>query len=260
MAKRFTDTTKWKKEFIKGLSAKMKLLWFYILDDCDHAGIWEVDMEVASLRIGELITYEEAVIALGQQITPINKNKWFIRDFIFFQYGELKPTNRMHQSVIAILNKHNIPLTSPLQGAKDMVKDKEQDKDKEQGGLGGEVPRGTIDFTQPDVDGDERVFPVDNKPIRELWAKWKEYRYQEFGMRYPMMGEQADLKRLEGLSPPDIERTILTAMANKWKNLHPEYNRNGHASTSTAKSKHQQHVDSLIAGFAARHGTATDPG
>lgn len=130
MAKRFTDTGKWKKEFIKGLPAKMKLLWFYILDDCDHAGIWEVDMEVASLRIGEPIKYDEALLALGQQIKVIGRNKWFIEDFIFFQYGELSPKNRMHQSVIAILNKYNIPLVSPLEGAKDMDKDKDKDKVK----------------------------------------------------------------------------------------------------------------------------------
>lgn len=132
MAKRFTDTAKWKKEFIKGLSPKMKLLWFYILDDCDHAGIWEVDIEVASLRIGELITYEEAFVALGEKIVPLGKKRWFIEDFIFFQYGELSPKNRMHQSVIAILNKYNIhinkPLGSPLEGAKDIYMDKDKDK------------------------------------------------------------------------------------------------------------------------------------
>ena len=35
MAKRFTDTDKWKKGFIKRLPAKYKLLWLYILDDCN---------------------------------------------------------------------------------------------------------------------------------------------------------------------------------------------------------------------------------
>lgn len=74
MAKRFTDSGKWKKQFIKGLSPKMKLLWFYILDDCDHAGIWEVDLEVASLRIGENITYNEAFVALGPWETK--NNSW----------------------------------------------------------------------------------------------------------------------------------------------------------------------------------------
>jgi hypothetical protein len=136
MAKRFTDTGKWKKDFIKSLPAKMKLLWFYILDDCDHAGIWEVDMEVACIRIGESITYDEAFIALGSRIRPIGKTKWFIEDFIFFQYGELTSTNRMHLSVINILNKYGIqidkPLISPLQGVKDIDKDKDKVMDKEQ--------------------------------------------------------------------------------------------------------------------------------
>lgn len=53
MSKRFTDTEKWKKNFIRGLQGPYKLLWLYLLDDCDHAGIWHVDMEVAQIRIGE---------------------------------------------------------------------------------------------------------------------------------------------------------------------------------------------------------------
>ena len=53
MAKRFTDTEKWKKPFIRGLQGAYKLLWLYICDDCDHAGIWQVDIEVAQIRIGE---------------------------------------------------------------------------------------------------------------------------------------------------------------------------------------------------------------
>ena len=39
MAKRFTDTDKWKKGFIRNLPTKYKLLWLYILDDCNHAGV-----------------------------------------------------------------------------------------------------------------------------------------------------------------------------------------------------------------------------
>lgn len=140
MAKRFTDTEKWKKSFIKGLKPKYKLLWFYILDDCNHAGIWEVDMKVASLRIGCRITLEDAFVHVGSKVTPIGRNKWFINDFVLFQYGELNPKNRLHQSVISILNSYNIPinkgLVSPLEGAKEKDKVKDMDKDKEIGGAG----------------------------------------------------------------------------------------------------------------------------
>ena len=65
MAKRLTDSDKWKKGFIRGLSPKYKLFWLYILDDCTHAGIWETDFEVASIRIGSKITEAEAVTVMA---------------------------------------------------------------------------------------------------------------------------------------------------------------------------------------------------
>ena len=61
MAKRFTDTTKWNKPFIRGMKAPYKLLWIYILDECDHAGIWQVDFEVAEIKIGEKLNKETAL-------------------------------------------------------------------------------------------------------------------------------------------------------------------------------------------------------
>jgi hypothetical protein len=133
MAKRFTDTDKWKKPFVRGLDAKYKLLWFYILDDCDHAGVWIVDLEVAGLRCGFDYNEKETLKTFDGQVRKINGGGyWFVQDFIEFQYGELNPSNRAHNSVLNILKKYKIkPLTSPLQGAKDKVKDKEKDKDKD---------------------------------------------------------------------------------------------------------------------------------
>lgn len=133
MAKRFTDTDKWKKPFVKSLQAPYKLLWFYILDDCDHAGIWQVDEEVAIIRVGGEIDFNTAKKLFAEQIFIFDDGKkWFIQDFIDFQYGCLNPENRVHNSVLTILNKYNIkPLTSSLQGAKDKDKEKDKDKDKE---------------------------------------------------------------------------------------------------------------------------------
>jgi len=133
MAKRFSDTDKWKKPFIRSLQAPYKLFWLYILDDCDHAGIWQVDMEIANIKIGETLNTETALSQFGDKITVFdNGEKWFIKDFIDFQYGELNPKNRVHESVINILNKYKIkPLTSPLQDAMDKDKDKDKYKIKE---------------------------------------------------------------------------------------------------------------------------------
>ena len=109
MAKRMTDTDKWKKGFIRSLPSKYKLFWLYILDDCDHAGVWETDFEVASIRIGSKITEKEAAQLLASQIKIFDGgNKWFIPKFNDFQYGTLNENSRVHQSVIKIIDKYDL--------------------------------------------------------------------------------------------------------------------------------------------------------
>jgi len=128
MAKRFTDTNKWRKGFVRGLQGAYKLLWLYIIDECDHAGIWHVEIDVAELRIGMKISTEDAIKEFDNHIVIFDEgNKWFIPDFIDFQYGTLNPENRAHKSVLNLLEKYKIKgHLRPLQGCKDM--DKEKDK------------------------------------------------------------------------------------------------------------------------------------
>ena len=109
MAKRFTDSDKWKKGFIRGLPPKYKLLWFYILDDCTNAGVWETDFEVASIRIGIKINEKEAINYFAEQIKIFDKGqKWFVPKFIEFQYGVLNANSRPHQSVIKQIERYNL--------------------------------------------------------------------------------------------------------------------------------------------------------
>lgn len=144
MAKRFTDTNKYKKPFIRGLQGAYKLLWDYLYHDCDHAGIWIVDFDIAQIYIGldMLVNKEDALKYFNsdeERIIEFNEGKkWFIPSFIEFQYGELNENNRAHNSVILILKKNNLyknnkGLIRPLQGCKDKDKDKDKDmvKDKD---------------------------------------------------------------------------------------------------------------------------------
>ena len=109
MAKRFTDTDKWKKGFMKSLSTKYKLLWLYIVDDCNHAGVWETDFEVASIRIGSKISENEAIKHFAEHIRIFdNGDKWFIPKFIDFQYGQLNSNSRPHQAVIKLIEKYDL--------------------------------------------------------------------------------------------------------------------------------------------------------
>jgi hypothetical protein len=146
MAKRFTDTNKYKKPFIRGLQGAYKLLWDYLYHDCDHAGIWIVDFEVAQLYLGKdmPVNKTDALKYFNtdeQRIIEVdNGQRWFIPSFIDIQYGELSEVNRAHNSVLNILKTYNLlekikkenkPLPSPLKGAKDKDKDKDMVKDME---------------------------------------------------------------------------------------------------------------------------------
>ena len=131
MAKRMTDTDKWKKRFVRELSPQHKLLWFYILDDCNHAGIWEVDLEVASIRVGFDLSHDNLPSSFGEKVISFdNGDKWFIPEFIDFQYGELNPNSNVHKSVIALLDKYNLEgYLKGSQGVQSTLNNKDKDKD-----------------------------------------------------------------------------------------------------------------------------------
>ena len=117
MAKRFTDTDKWKKGWFKQLNPKQRLFWLYVLDDCSAAGIWDVDLEVAGIRIGEPINSDEAVEVLGKDVVWFDNNeKIFIPKFIDFQYGVLNENSRPHASVIKMLDKYDLYSSGKITG------------------------------------------------------------------------------------------------------------------------------------------------
>ncbi len=126
-----TDTDKWKKRFVRELSPQHKLLWFYILDDCNHAGIWEVDIEVASIRVGFDLSHDNLPSSFGEKVISFdNGDKWFIPEFIDFQYGELNPNSNVHKSVIALLDKYNLEgYLKGSQGVQSTLNNKDKDKD-----------------------------------------------------------------------------------------------------------------------------------
>lgn len=146
MAKRFTDTEKWKKPSFRKKCLKCKCFWFYLLDNCNHSGIWEVDFELASFCIGEELNIEYITESLKDKIVIIdNGKKWFIQDFIVFQYGTLNINCKPHKPVIELLTKYNLiervskGLAKGIEKVKDKDKDKVKDKDKDTIYKGGEL-------------------------------------------------------------------------------------------------------------------------
>ncbi len=145
MAKRFTDSEKWKDPFFEGLTKDLKLAWLYLLDDCDHAGIWQKSIKRLNFSLDTSFTEEDLLKAFKDRISILNSDKWFIHKFVIFQYGIdfIKSKQKAVLSAIKILNENNlikeldngsltlsIPLTNPIDTLMDTDTDTVMDKDK----------------------------------------------------------------------------------------------------------------------------------
>lgn len=129
MPKRFTATEKWIDPWFCSLTPINKLFWIYLLDNCDHAGIWKVNWPLVKFHLWEEKIDPEL---FSGRIIVLSSDKWYIPKFIEFQYGELNETNNTHKSVLKILEKEGVfeGLDSPLAGLQYKGLDKGLDKDK----------------------------------------------------------------------------------------------------------------------------------
>lgn len=138
--KRFTETTKWEDPWFRKLNPTSKLLWQWLLDHCDNAGVVDPDLELASFQIGQPIEAEH-VAELASRFQTLPDGKLHITKFVKFQFGELRTTNRVHLSVARLVRLHGLTVNQsqgdvngiaiPLVSPKDKDKDKRKDKDKE---------------------------------------------------------------------------------------------------------------------------------
>ena len=128
MAKRFMDNSIFEKQWFRELPVRLKIVWFYLINKCNHAGILnDLDVGLLSYQIGDNYTIDEILEAFNDNIEQIGDNKFYLTKFCKFQYGELNPNVKVHKSVIKLLDKHNIELANPLVSVKDKDKDKAKD-------------------------------------------------------------------------------------------------------------------------------------
>jgi hypothetical protein len=170
MAKRMTDSNKWDDPWFQDLPAKYKLFWLYLLDKCDHAGIWEINFKNACFFIGENLEISEVKRIMSGRVNFLNDKYWIIVKFIDFQYGGIKQDN-VGKSIKNILQKHNIldlyePLISPCQGTKAKAKDKAMVKDKDKVLFYGEKS--------------DLAFSVDRKYITDSFCKVYKSGFKEY--------------------------------------------------------------------------------
>jgi hypothetical protein len=142
---RFTDCMKWSDPWFMELAADMKLLWIYLCDTCDNAGVWVVNQRFAEFVVGTKLDWAMALNLLEGRIEAIaHGKKWRLTKFLAFQHPMGLGNSKPHQSVIRLIRSHGFDfsqvnlkpegreyLNSLSDRLSDTTKDKEEDKDKQ---------------------------------------------------------------------------------------------------------------------------------
>jgi hypothetical protein len=202
--KRFTETQKWEDPWFRKLKPEMKLLWIWVLDKCDNAGVVEPDIDLASFQIG--YTYPmDTLSEFNERIVNIDADKWFIPKFIAFQYGKLSPDCKAHNPVFSSLEKHNINATNlQYKGyAKGIntLKDKDKEKDKEK------------DNTKSEK------LPFDSEEFKTAWDNWKQHRI-EIKKKLTPTTTKSQLKNLADMGEVKAIATINHTIKQGWQGLY----------------------------------------
>lgn len=108
--KRFTATEKWDDSWFRKLPPEQKCFWDFICTRCDCAGVWKVDLEAAEFFIGAKLDLHTLTVAFGKRIRILSEGKWWITQFVEFQYGRLSRECKPHLPIFKALEHHGISL------------------------------------------------------------------------------------------------------------------------------------------------------
>lgn len=245
MAKRFTDTEIWNKHWFRKLKPARKEFVRYLFENCDHAGIWDVDIELAEFFIGEEIGDPLTWLPEDFVIIEIKDGeKWFLPKFLKFQYTNgLNSDKPALKSVFKILEQYELLekvneifgddfLKVNYQSTNDKasinnrstiedtsIKDKDKDKDKRKDK---DMKRGEGEKQNP------ITLPWQDDDFKQAWEDWKEYKFKEHKFKFKSnKTEQTALNGLHDKANGDKEaakRIIKKSIENGWKGLFPEDN------------------------------------
>jgi hypothetical protein len=186
MAKRFTDTEKWRDEWWGSLSNDYRMIWLYLVDSCSIAGIWKKDFRGLNFNCNTSVTEEEFLKVFSTRVMD-HGTFFFIPKFIRFQCPKGLNSNKPAiLSIVRELQLNNLTQTvNELFGNdyliikdKDKGKDKDRIKTKEREETKEKHPEIIIDNTEfkyhvtPEVNIEDKLLALDELYLDGQRPKW----------------------------------------------------------------------------------------
>lgn len=128
MSKRFIDVSSLPKAFRK-LDPSLKLTWYYLWNNCDASGVWEIDEDLFEFENG--IDFNIEIIKKSfSQLYDFSEDKILIKDYIRINYSKLKENYNPHKPVFRKIDKNNLKLNASLNQASFKLEDEDEDKEE----------------------------------------------------------------------------------------------------------------------------------
>lgn len=111
MAKRMTETGKWMNPSFRKLPTKIKVLFLYLLDSCDSAGVIHLDFDLISVILNEEFNGADLDDHLSDKFFYLSekKDKIIIKNYIAFQNGDIRSAeSNIAKSIRSTLSSHGI--------------------------------------------------------------------------------------------------------------------------------------------------------
>lgn len=244
MSARLQETGEWSTKFVRGLPGAYKAFWFWLKSNCDHGGVWDIDIDLARLMTGfQEIEQSTAEALFESKILKVcSGDKWLLIDFCEEQFKtrELNSANTYHRGAIRILEKidaFNLEIyflkkqeTKPLNSILEDAKEKEKIKEKE---IDNVIELDNIEIKKEKISSKNFV-----TPFVEAFREFKEMRQRK---RAPLTPRAADLIHMElkKIAGEDDELKILIlqqSIKNSWSDVYPLKVKDIH-SASVSKSE-----------------------
>jgi len=191
--KRFIDSEIWKTAWFRKLSPAQKSCYFYMISNCDHAGIFEVDIETVEFFIGDEVGDPHKFLADNFAIVKINESKWFLIDFLRLQYP--RGLNSEKPAIVSVKNRLgelNLSTMIAERFGNDylIIKDKRKDKREDQ----------DEDKKEEEVQEENKDKTGTSSELTETLPKNVSLNEEEFEKLKKMVGEKKCAELIEKLS------------------------------------------------------------
>jgi len=212
MPKRFTETQKWDDPWFRALSPDAKLLWFWIVDKCDSAGIIEPDFALCEFQTGIKKAIEK-LPELESRIGTLNNGKLIVIKFVEFQQGKLSHDCKAHKPIFDSLKRNGmIDENGEIKGCSKGIHTLWKGYPYPTG-KGKEIGKGN---SKEEVQ--EEDLPFDSADFATFWQNWNQHLTEKKKPLKPTARKQ-QLAKLKEMGETRAIAALKHSMANNWQGI-----------------------------------------